>query len=550
MTCASGRIGSDLLKNFETLLDMNLSTLSAGLLTLCLLSTAGQAHAQTLRWASAGDPLTLDPYAQNETLTNTINGQVYEFLVTRDKQLKLVPQLATEWKQTGPQKWLLKLRPGVKFHDGRPFTADDVVFSIQRARQPSSQIAMYANAVGEPRKIDDLSVEFVLPQVNPIFLQHLSTVYIMSRGWAEANKATKTQDFANKEESYAAFHTNGTGPFILVSRAPDSKTVFKRNPNYWGTIEGNLQEVIYTPIKSEATRTAALVSGEVDFVLDPAPRDIGRLSQTAGLKIITGPENRIVFIGLDQGRDQLLYGNVKGKNPFKDLRVRRALYQAVDIESIKTRLMDGQSAPTGALVPSPLGSFNDPVLEARLPFDLAAAKTLLSDAGYGAGFEFTLDCPNNRYVNDERICQVLASQWAKLGLKVKVNAQPKALFFNKVEKLDTSAYLFGWGGAITDPESIFTSHFRNRGEKGIGEYNRGNFKDEELDTLVAASSREPDEVKRQQLIKQALKRMADQVHYIPLHRQFIPWAAASHVSVVHRPDNWLEWRWITVAPKR
>ncbi|MCV2350311.1 ABC transporter substrate-binding protein [Paucibacter sp. Y2R2-4] len=529
---------------------MNLSTLSAGLLSLCLLGTASEAHAQTLRWASAGDPLTLDPYAQNETLTNTINGQVYEFLVTRDKQLKLVPQLATEWKQTGPQKWLLKLRPGVKFHDGRPFTADDVVFSIQRARQPSSQIAMYANAVGEPRKLDDLSVEFVLPQVNPIFLQHLSTIYIMSRGWAEANKATKTQDFANKEESYAAFHTNGTGPFILVSRAPDSKTVFKRNPKYWGTIEGNLQEVIYTPIKSEATRTAALVSGEVDFVLDPAPRDIGRLSQTAGLKIITGPENRIVFIGLDQGRDELLYGNVKGKNPFKDQRVRRALYQAVDIESIKTRLMDGQSAPTGALVPSPLGSFNDPALEARLPFDLAAAKKLLADAGYGTGFEFTLDCPNNRYVNDERICQVLASQWAKLGLKVKVNAQPKALFFNKVEKLDTSAYLFGWGGAITDPESIFTSHFRNRGEKGIGEYNRGNFKDEELDALVAASSREPDEAKRQQLIKQALKRMADQVHYIPLHRQFIPWAAASHVSVVHRPDNWLEWRWITVAPKR
>ncbi|WP_310384160.1 ABC transporter substrate-binding protein [Roseateles sp.] len=530
--------------------------MAASLLTLGLSLTGGLAAAQTLRWASAGDPLTLDPYAQNETLTNTINGQIYEFLVSRDKQLKLVPQLATEWKQAGPQKWLLKLRPGVKFHDGRPLSADDVVFSIQRARQPSSQIAMYAHAVGEPRKLDDLTVEFSLPQVNPIFLQHLSTIYIMSRGWAEANKATKTQDFANKEESYAAFHSNGTGPFMLVSRAPDSKTVFKRNPNYWGAIEGNLQEVIYTPIKSDATRTAALISGEIDFVLDPAPRDLARLAQSKGLKIITGPENRIIFIALDQGRDELLSGSPKGKNPFKDVRVRRALYQAIDIASIKTRLMDGQAAPTGAMVPSPLGSFNDPALEARLPFDLAAAKKLLSEAGYANGFEFTLDCPNNRYVNDERICMTLASQWAKLGLKVKVNAQPKALFFNKIERLDTSAYLFGWGGAITDPESIFTSHFRNRGgvgggkgvDKGIGEYNRGNFKDDELDAIVAASSREPDEVKRQLLIKQALKRMAEQVHYIPLHRQVIPWAARSNIAVVHRPDNWLEWRWITVAP--
>ncbi|PND36203.1 ABC transporter substrate-binding protein [Paucibacter aquatile] len=525
------------------------SPLLACLLGAALTWTLPSAQAQTLRWASAGDPLTLDPYAQNETLTNTVNGQIYEFLVTRDPQLKLVPQLATEWKQLGPQSWRLKLRPGVKFHDGRPFTADDVVFSIQRAKQPSSQIAMYANAVGEPRKVDDLTVEFSLPQVNPIFLQHLTTIYIMSRGWAEAHKATRTQDFSAKEESYAAFNANGTGPFMLVSRAPDSKTVFKRNPKYWGQIEGNVQEVIYTPIKSDATRTAALVSGEVDFVLDPSPRDLENLARTPGVKIVNGPENRIIFIGLDQGRDELLYSNVKGKNPFKDVRVRRALYQAIDIESIKTKLMNGQSAPTGALVPSPLGSFNDPALEARLPYDLAAAKKLLAEAGYANGFEFTLDCPNNRYVNDERICMTLASQWAKLGIKTRVNAQPKGLIFSKLEQLDTSAYLFGWGGSITDPESIFTSHFRNRGEKGVGEYNRGNFKDDELDALVAASSKEPDEAKRQQLIKQAFKRQAEQVHYIPLHRQFIPWAARSHIQVVHRPDNWLEWRWITVGPK-
>ena len=522
------------------------------LLTTALLATAAllpHAHAQTLRWSSSGDLLTADPFAQNESLTNLLNAQVYEFLVTRDKQLNLVPALALEWKQNGPLKWTFKLRPGVKFHDGRALTADDVVFSVKRAQQPTSQVAVYANALGEPKALDALTVEFNLAQFNPIFLQHINAVYIMSRGWAEANKATKTQDFSANEESYAAFHANGTGPFALVSRAPDAKTVYKRFAGYWGRIEGNLQMVEYTPIKSDATRTAALVSGEIDFVLDPSPRDLERLRATPGIKVITGPENRIIFIGLDQGRDELLYSSVKGKNPFKDLRVRRALYQAIDIEAIKTKLMNGQSAPTGALVPSPLGSYNDPVIEARLPFDLAAAKKLLAEAGYAAGFEFTLDCPNNRYVNDERICITLASQWAKLGLKVKVNAQPKALIFSKVENLDTSAYLFGWGGSITDADSIFMTHFRNRGAKGVGEYNRGNFKDDELDALVVASSKEADPEKRKALIKQTFKRQAEQVHYIPLHRQFIPWAARANVSVVHRPDNWLEWRWVTVGAK-
>lgn len=507
---------------------------------------ATSATAQTLRWASAGDPLTFDPYAQNETLTNAINAEVYEFLVGRDRKLGLVPMLATEWKQDGPLKWTFKLHPGVKFHDGRPFTADDVVFSVNRAKQPTSQIAVYANALGEVKKIDDLTVEFTLPQVEPIFLQKLGAIYILSKSWCEENKATKTQDFAGKEESFASRNANGTGPFMLVSRDAGTKTVFKRNPAYWRKVDGNVSQVVYTPIQSDATRTAALVSGEIDFILDPAPRDIEPLRKTAGVKIVEGPENRVLYIGMDQGRDELLYSNVKGKNPFKDLRVRKALYEAVDIETIKTRLMNNQSAPTGAVVPSPLGTYNDPALEKRLPYDLAGAKKLLADAGYPQGFEFTLDCPNNRYVNDEKLCIALASQWAKLGMTVRVNAQNKSLFFSKLEKLDTSAYLFGWGGSITDAETTFTPLYRNRGEKGIGEYNRGNFRDDELDALVAASSKEADPEKRKALVKQVFRREQEQVHHIPLHRQFSTWAARSNVDVVHRADNWLEWSWVTV----
>ena len=514
---------------------------------LCLAAAAtGAAQSQTLRWASQGDVQTLDPVSQNESFTNAVNGQIYDFLVGRDKQLNIVPALATEWKQDGPLKWTFKLRRGVKFHDGRPFTADDVVFSMQRSKEKTSQIANYANALGEPKKIDDFTVEFNLQQFNPIFLEHLNTVYIMSKSWCEEHKITKPQDFTNKEETFGARNANGTGPYMLVSRQPDVKTVLKRNPNYWDKMEGNVQEVIYTPIASAPTRVAALISSEVDFILDPPPPDLERLRNTASVKVIEGLENRVVFIGMDQARDELLYGSVKGKNPFKDLRVRRALYQAVDIATIKSKLMNGQALPTGAVVPSPAGSFNDPEIEKRLPYDLAAARRQMAEAGYPDGFEVTLDCPNNRYINDERICIALANMWAQIKVKVKVNAMPKTTFFPKIEKLDTSMYMLGWGGSTLDAEVTFTPVYRNRGSGGVGEYNRGNYKDDELDALAAASSREVDPAKRRALIKKVFLRHNEQVHHIPLHRQFIPWAARSNVSVVHRADNWLEIQWVTV----
>ena len=518
-------------------------------LALSLLLAAG-AQAQTLRWSSQGDMQTADPHAQNEIITNAMNGQVYERLVARDRNLNVVPALATEWTQVNPKLWRFKLRQGVKFHDGTPFTADDVVFSVNRAKDPASQISVYAEAVGTPRKIDDYTVEFQLAQVNPIFLQHIDLLFIMSRKWSEAHGVAKPQNFKDKQETYAATHSNGTGPYVMTGREPGIRTTFKRNANWWGKFDGNVQEAVYTPIANDATRLAALVSGEIDFVQDPSPRDIPRLKQTAGVKVQEGVENRLVFIGMDQARDKLLYAKVPGdKNPFKDLRVRQALYQAVDINTLRTKLMNGLSVPTGGLTPSPLGAYNDPQLETRLPFDLAAARKLMADAGYGNGFEVTLDCTNNRYVNDERICLALASMWAQIKVKVNVNAQPRVLMFPKLEKLDTSLYLYGWGGTITDAETAITPLMRNRGEKSVGQYNFGNWKDDKFDQLAAASSGESDPKKREELIKAALREFRAQTHIIPLHRQMIPWATRANVTVQHRPDNWFELRWASVAPK-
>ncbi|MBL8277272.1 MAG: ABC transporter substrate-binding protein [Pelomonas sp.] len=518
------------------------------LLAALLLLSATLAPAQTLRWASQGDMQTTDPHSQNEVMTNSLNSQVYEALTRRQKDMSMGPSLATEWTQVTPLIWRFKLRPGVKFHDGTPFTADDVVFSMQRLRDPNAPQRVYANAVGIPKAVDPLTVIFTLDKPNPIVPELMGNLFIMSRRWCETNRVTRPLDFKKQEESYASQNANGTGAFILVSRQPGVKTVFKRNPAWWGKFEGNLQEFVFMPISNDATRTAALISGEVDFVIDPPPRDVARLRTMPNLKVLDGEENRLVYVGMDQTRDKLLYGSAPGdKNPFKDVRVRRALYHAIDIEAIKTKLMSGYSVPTGGLTPSPRGAYNDPKLETRLPFDLAQSRKLLAEAGYPDGFEVTMDCPNNRYINDERLCIALASMWAQVKVKVKVNAMPRTLFFPKMEKFDTSLYLAGWGGGSTDADVMLTPVLRNRGEQGVGVSNYGGSINNEADALAAASTIETDPKKREGLVKAALQSFREQVNLIPLHRQVIPWAMKREVSMPHSPNNWANMDWVTVS---
>jgi peptide/nickel transport system substrate-binding protein len=506
------------------------------------------ADAGTLRWAGRGDMQTTDPHSQNENLTNNINQLVYEFLIVRDKKLGLQPALAESWTQVNPTIWRFKLRPGVKFHDGTPFTADDVVFSFERARSDTSQLRAYANASGIPKKIDDLTVEFTTNGPNPVELEHINTINIMSRAWCEKNRATKPQNYTQKEDMITARQANGTGPYMLKAREPDVKTVLVKNPNWWGIkagqFEGNADEVIYTPIVSDATRVAALLSGEVDLVNDPPPQDVPRLAQTPGIKVLEGSENRIVFIGMDQARDELLYSNVKGKNPFKDKRVRQALYQAVDIDAIRKNTMRGLSQPSGALLPSPLTT--TPEIEKRLPYDRERAKKLLAEAGYPNGFEVTLDCPNNRYVNDEKICQALAAMWAQIGVKVAVNAMPRATYFPKLEKTETSMYMLGWGGGTTDAIFVLQPVLSTYSGKGDGDYNYGRFSNAKLDELTAKIKTNMNADERLKQIHEALLAHNAETNHIPLHRQMIPWATRDNVTAVHRADNNVIPYWVTI----
>ncbi len=526
---------------------LRLITLAFTLAALTI-AAAAPASGKTLRWAGRGDLQTTDPHSQNENLTNNINILVYEALIERDKKLALRPSLATSWEQTSPTTWRFKLRPGVKFHDGTPFTADDVVFSYERARSDTSQLRAYAIASGMPRKIDDLTVEFTTAGPNPIELEHVATINIMSRAWCEANRASKPQNYTQKEDMITAHQANGTGPYMLKAREPDIKTVLVKNPNWWGIkeglFEGNADEVIYLPIVSDATRMAALMSGEVDLVNDPPPQDVPRLKQTPGVKLLEGSENRIVFIGMDQKRDELLYSNVKGKNPFKDKRVRQALYQAIDIDAIKSTTMRGLSQPSGALLPSPVQS--TPELEKRLPFDKAKAKQLLTEAGYPNGFEVTLDCPNNRYVNDEKICQALAAMWAQIGVTINVNAMPRANYFPKLEKTDTSMYMLGWGGGATDGIFILQPVLSSYSGKGDGDYNYGRYTNAKLDALIAKVKVDMNPETRLAEIRDALAAHNAEINHLPLHRQVIPWAERSNVSAVHRADNQVMPYWVKI----
>jgi peptide/nickel transport system substrate-binding protein len=525
--------------------------LMAGIAVLAWASLAvvAPAAAKTLRWASQGDPQTADPHSQNEGLTNMFSQAVHDTLVMRDNSLKLVPGLATSWQQINPTTWRFNLRRGVKFHDGSPFTADDIVFTYERASHPNSQLRQYAIPVGKPRKIDDYTVEFVQDKPNPITLEHATLIYVMSKAWAAKHRVDRPLDFKGKEETYASRNAVGTGPWILASREPGIRTVLKRNPNWWGIKDGratgNVTEVIYTQVSADATRTAALLSGQVDFVLDPPPQDLKRIEENKGTKVVRGPENRVVFFGFDQSRDELLYSGVKGKNPFKDVRVRQAVYHAIDIEAIKSRIMRGSSLPTGGITPSILAS--NPEAEKRLPHDPMRAKQLLADAGYPNGFDVTLDCPNNRYVNDEEICLAVAAMLTKIGIQTKVSTMPRATYFPKLEKFDTSMYMLGWGGAITDAQTMLSPVLRSLDPKtGNGSFNYGRYVNPKLDQLIDTAAVESDAESRRVLIREALAEHNAQVHHVPLHRQMIPWGMRTGVTVVHRPDNWLNMETVNV----
>ena len=373
------------------------------ILILLAFLVAVPAQATTLRWAAQNDILTFDPHSQNHATTLAMLMHVYEGLTRYGKKYEIEPALATSWKQVSPTQWRFSLRRNVKFHDGTPFTADDVIFSFGRIQQPQGTLQVYVAGVKEIRKVDDHTVDFILAGPDPVLLRKIIDFRIMSKAWAEKNRAQNVQDAKSKDETYASRNANGTGAYVLKGWEPDKRLVFAANPSWWDKREGNITDVIYTPIKSDATRVSALLAGDVDLVTDLPTQDVARLKQNPALRMLEGHEVRTIFIGLDQHNNELQYSDVKGKNPFKDVRVRRALNMSVDRDAIKRVTMRGLSIPAAIMVAPGVHGHTD-ALDKVSGADPAAARKLIAEAGYPNGFEFTLDCPNNRYVNDEEIC--------------------------------------------------------------------------------------------------------------------------------------------------
>ncbi len=506
-------------------------------------------QAKTLRFAFQGELKSVDPYQINESFSLSVNGSVYEGLVRRGPDMKIEPCLATSWEVLDPLHWRFHLRKGVKFDEGEDFTADDVIFSVHRVLSAGSDLKGVVPADAEVVKVDDYTVDFRLKSPNPLLINQWETWGIFSKSWSEAHGATEATAMNATSPPYAGLHANGTGPFILVSHEPGVKTVWKKNPNWWDKPIHNLDEVVFTPIPNAATRVAALLSGEIDW-MDPVPlNDQARVNASEGAEVLAGPEVRTIFLGFDQVRDELGHSSVKGKNPFKDARVRKAFYQAIDEDAINKKVMRGQATPSALMIAPSLFSYSKDFK--RFPFDPAASKALLAEAGYPEGFEVQLDCPNDRYVNDEQICQAIVGMLARAGVKVDLNAEPKSKFFAAISAAggyDTSFYLLGWTPSTLESYNVFQYIMGCRDPKtNWGGNNAGGYCDPKVDALAREALDQTDEGKRDDLFKQAWRlSLVDDVGYIPLHQQALAWGVSRKLHVIQPPNNYYKFAWVTM----
>lgn len=505
------------------------------------LCSALPAPAKTLRFASAFDPQTMDPHAIALLYHSRVNTQLYEALVNRSPTFDLEGSLAVSWQPVDAKTWRFRLRSGVRFHDGSAMTADDVVFSIERSLAKTSQRSFQLRGVTGARKVDDGTVDILLAAPDAVLPEKLIQVGIMSRAWAVRHNVTLPQDYNARQETHAVRNANGTGPYLLKSYEPDNRLVLAANPHWWGK-RGNVDEAIYTVIQSDATRLAALASGQVDFVVDPPFQDVLRLKAAKRFKLVDTPDIGTQYLGFDQRRDELEFADLKGRNPFKDPRVRRAIAQAIDVDTIVAKVLRGQATPTGSHVSKLVDGYL-PALDKRLPYDVAAARSLLKEAGYTQGFGVTLDCVNVAYRS--AVCQAIAGMLSQVGIRVTFQPSPTSQFFPKLTQATTSFFEFGWT-PTPDAWGTLNAIVRTHGEGGLGAFNGGRYSNPKLDALIDGLRVEPDLAKRRGMVSDALRILNADLPLIPLYRRTLTWVMRPNVSVVQWPNDILELRFVQI----
>lgn len=507
-----------------------------------LLSSYGAAN--TFRWANTTDPQTMDPHAVNAAPVTSFLNNVYEGLVRRDQNMDIEPSLATSWEPLadGDHGWRFHLREGVTYHNGNAFTADDVLFSYERAVSESSDVSSWFAPVSDVRVVDDYTIDFVTHDPNPLFPDSIANFLIMDREWSEENGAEMP---ARDRETHASRNTNGTGPFRVTQRDPGVETRLEPFDAWWGDVEHNISEAVFTPIGSTSTGLAALLSGEIDFISPIPLQDVNRVQDRDDFRVLSGTETRVIMLGFGHDKDTLLNASAAdGGNPFQDVRVRQAAWQAVNIDAINRVIMRGQADPASQLMPPGLSGYSE-VHSDRLPYDPDAARELLAEAGYPDGFSFDFKCTNDRYLNDESVCRSISSMFAEVGLDANLTAMPVRNYWDELRDGEYDMYLLGWSPGTFDAEHPI--RFLAATPDGrVGTWNFGGYSNERIDELLPLVQQELDPEQRQAWLDEIAGILQDEKAYVPLYTQPLIWATKDSIDLVQRPDDFFMLRWVTV----
>jgi peptide/nickel transport system substrate-binding protein len=493
-------------------------------------------HAQTLTMG-VGSPVTsLDPHYHQLSPNNAVADMIFEKLVDTDGAARNIPGLATEWRVLGPTVWEFKLREGVRFHNGSPFTAEDVVFTIQRLpnvpNSPSSYAA-YARPIVRMEVVDPLTIRFHTATPYPLLPLDMTNVRIID---AQTHANATTEAFNSGQLAV------GTGPFRVVNHRSGDRIEFERNATYWGQAPA-FQRVNYRMITNDAARTAGLLAGDLDFIDQVPTTDLARLRGDQRLALSETVGLRLIFLGLDHLRAENENsphitdndGRPLGRNPLKDVRVRRALSMAIDRQAIVDRIMDGAATPAAQFLPP--GTFSH-VQDLQPPrFDPEGARRLLAEAGYPNGFRIQLNSPNDRYINDSRIAQAIGQMWTRIGVRTGVEAQTWATFVGRASRAEYSAHLIGWGSNPDGSHPMRNIIGTVSSERGWGASNRGRYSNPRLDAMLAESLVELDEGRRERMLIDIQRMAAEDVAVIPLHIQTNIWAMRRTLQHTARVDE-------------
>ena len=490
---------------------------------LCLVGQrAGWAEEKKLVVGLASDTLTLDPQMQEETVTNTMARHFYDGLLNHAVDHTLVPALAESWEVADDQvTWTFHLRQGVKFSDGSPLTAEDVAFSIERTRDKinKSLVATIKEAVA----VDDHTVKVVTHAPDAILLDNLARNKVFSKAYV-----TQVGD------EQVGQVPMGTGPYKLVEWVREDHITMVLNEHYWGP-KPSITDVTFRPITNAATRTAALLTGEVDIIGDVPVQDFDRVSKSEGIEAVARPGTFLIFLHIDGDREVTPAIDLP-KNPMTDIRVRQAISLAIDRELITRVALNGSGYPTGQMVPQGLRGYLDgPVPE----YNPEKARALLKDAGYEKGFKVKLDAPNGRYVNDAQVAQALASQLSKVGIEIDLNLLPKSVFFDYVRPGDKSSLVMtGWSEEV-DAGAMGNVLFYTRGKGPKGGSNRGHYSNEEYDRLLDEADATADIALRTTLVEKATQVILDDVGIIPLYFERDLYGKKKNVRFTPRSDKYI-----------